>query len=130
MDAQTLVVMLIIVAIATVLVLWQTVRKGVLRRLAVRDAVRRPSETTLVIIGSLLGTAIVTGSFIVGDTLDSSIRATATTQLGPVDEVITVPSGDGAAEITGAIEDLDDARIDGIVAFLAVPASFSTGRSG
>ena len=130
MDAGTLVVMLAIVAIATVLVVWQAIRKGVLRRLAVRDAVRRPSETTLVIIGSLLGTAIVTGSFIVGDTLDSSIRATATTQLGPVDEVLTVPSDVSAAEVTGAIEDLDDARIDGIESFLAVPASFSTGGSG
>ncbi|MBA3349876.1 MAG: hypothetical protein H0T12_04905, partial [Actinobacteria bacterium] len=130
MDAQTLVVMLTVVAIATLLVLWQAIRKGVLRRLAVRDAVRRPSETTLVIIGSLLGTAIVTGSFIVGDTLDSSIRATATTQLGPVDEVIIVPSSDAAAEVTGAVEDLDDPRIDGTEAFLAVPASFSTGGSG
>ncbi|MDQ3785400.1 MAG: ABC transporter permease [Actinomycetota bacterium] len=130
MDAQTLVAMLIIVALAIVLVMWQAIRKGVLRRLAVRDAIRRPSETTLVIIGSLLGTAIVTGSFIVGDTLDSSIRATASTQLGPVDEVITVPSSDGAAEVTGAIEDLDDRRIDGIESFLRVPASFSAGGPG
>ena len=62
--------------------------KPVLRRLAVRNAMRRPRETALVILGSLLGTAIITGSMIVGDTLHSSIRRSAYTQLGPVDELV------------------------------------------
>jgi hypothetical protein len=40
------------------------------RRLAVRNARRRPVEAMLVIAGTLLGTAIITGSLIVGDTID------------------------------------------------------------
>src|SRR5205823_6393007 len=36
-------------------------RKPVLRRLALRNASRRPRETMLVLLGSLLGTAIITG---------------------------------------------------------------------
>ena len=66
-------------------VVYQALRRPVLRKLAVRDAARRPSETLLVVAGSVLGTALITGSLIVGDTLDSSIRASATTQLGLVD---------------------------------------------
>ncbi|HLK42664.1 MAG TPA: ABC transporter permease, partial [Thermoleophilia bacterium] len=65
--------------------------KPVLRRLAVRNAMRRPRETALVILGSLLGTAIITGSMIVGDTLHSSIRRSAFTQLGPIDELVVMP---------------------------------------
>ena len=45
-------------------------RKPVLRRLALRNAARRPRETALVVLGSLLGTAIMTGSFVVGDTFN------------------------------------------------------------
>ena len=40
-------------------------------------------------MGSMLGTAIMTGSFVVGDTLESSIRAQAPRQLGPIDEVVS-----------------------------------------
>lgn len=103
--------------------LYQMVRRPMLRRLALRDALRRRSETMLVIAGSLLGTAIITGSFVVGDTLDSSIRVTATTQLGPVDEGISVPDPERAAEIERSIEGLDDPRIDGVSSMLRAPAA-------
>src|SRR5688572_26774554 len=60
------------------------------RRLALRNVLRRKNEALLVVAGSLLGTAIITSSFIVGDTLDASIRDTARTQLGPIDETVRV----------------------------------------
>ncbi|MEY2463255.1 MAG: putative transport system permease protein, partial [Acidimicrobiaceae bacterium] len=44
------------------------------RRLAVRNVRRRKGEAVLVVLGSLLGTAIITSSFVVGDTLNASIR--------------------------------------------------------
>jgi putative ABC transport system permease protein len=62
-----------------------------LRRLATRNTRRRPVEALLVIGGSLLGTAIITGSLIVGDTINRSIRAAAYDQLGPIDEIVSVP---------------------------------------
>ena len=80
----------ILVGVCLALIAWQAIRKPMLRRLAVRDVVRRRGETSLVIAGSLLGTALITGSLIVGDTLDSSIRGAVSNQLGPVDEVLTV----------------------------------------
>lgn len=97
-----------------------------LRRLAVRDTTRRPSETMLVIAGSLLGAALITGSFVVGDTLDASIRATAQTQLGPIDEIVTVPEVAAAEEVEQEIASIDDDRIDGVLSMVIVPASFSS----
>src|SRR5260221_7259834 len=79
---------MILVALLSLPFLFVLVRKPVLRRLAVRNASRRPRETALVILGSLLGTAIITGSLIVGDTLGSSIRRGAFTHLGPIDELV------------------------------------------
>jgi putative ABC transport system permease protein len=119
-----------LVALCLGLVAWQAVRKPVLRRLALRDAIRRPSETSLVIAGSLLGTALITGSLIVGDTLDASIKATAATQLGPVDEIVAVPESDRAEGVLRSVEDIDDRRIDGVMSLVATEASFASDESG
>ena len=53
------------------------VRRPFLRRLALRQIARRRGEATLVVAGSVLGTAIIIGSLIVGDTLNFSVRQTA-----------------------------------------------------
>ena len=61
------------------------------------------------ILGSLLGTGIITGSLIVGDTIDRSIRAIAYEQLGPIDEVIAVSGleeGDELVERVGSLDAL------------------------
>lgn len=120
----------VLILLAFGVVAYQMIRRPDLRRLAVRDAVRRRGETVLVIVGSLLGTAIMTGSFIVGDTLDASIRATATNQLGPVDELIVVPDPERAAQIKDQIAGIDDARIDGVTSVLRAPASLATETGG
>ena len=113
----------ILVGVCFALVVWQAIHKPVLRRLALRDATRRPAETLLVVAGSLLGTALITGSFIVGDTLDSSIKATAFTQLGPVDEVVTVADPATARRIIEGIQELDDPKIDGVTSLYSVQAA-------
>ncbi len=61
------------------------------RRLALRNAVRRPREALLVIVGSMLATALITASFVIGDSFRASIRSNVHTQLGPVDEIVGVP---------------------------------------
>jgi putative ABC transport system permease protein len=129
MDPSAVPPLLVLVGIATVLVGYQAVRRSFLRRLALRNVRRRPGETALVIAGSLLGTALITGSFIVGDTLDSSIRASATTQLGPVDEVL-VSDPSRAGEIRQAIDSIDDDRIDGVTSLTSVQGTvaFGSGR--
>jgi putative ABC transport system permease protein len=124
------VVLPVLILIAFGVVAYQMIRRPDLRRLAVRDTVRRRGETILVIVGSLLGTAIMTGSFIVGDTLDASIRATATDQLGPVDELIVVPDPAQASQIRDKISGLDDPNIDGVTSVFRVPAAISIGAQG
>ena len=91
------------------------IRRPETRRLAVRSATRRPAETALVTLGALLGTAIITGSLIVGDTLRSSLEAGAFTQLGPVDETVTAPGIGSLPDLRQALTGLEDAReVDGV----------------
>jgi putative ABC transport system permease protein len=127
LDASALPPLLALVAVALLAIAYQALRRPVQRRLAARDIVRRRGETLLVVAGSLLGTALITGSFIVGDTLDRSIRATAVTQLGPIDETITTPDPREAARVEAGIRALDGRDIDGVSSLVAVPASFSAG---
>ena len=119
-----------IVAVLVIAILIVAARSPVQRRLALRSVKRRKNEAALVVIGSLLGTALITGSFIVGDTLDSSIRATAETQLGPIDEIVVAPDEARARILESELEGLDDSRIDGVMTMTGVPASVVVNPDG
>jgi putative ABC transport system permease protein len=93
-----------------------------LRRLATRNARRRPIEALLVIGGSLLGTAIITGSLIVGDTINRSIRAAAYDQLGPADELVSVPLNQQAA-LERRFGSFSSPAIDGVLFLTATGAA-------
>ncbi|HET9557485.1 MAG TPA: hypothetical protein VFS70_10125, partial [Actinomycetota bacterium] len=92
------------------------VRRPFLRKLALRQVARRRGEATLVVAGSVLGTAIIVGSLIVGDTLNFSVKQGAYTNLGPIDEIVaspTIAQGDQAA---GRLERLrGDPQVDGLL---------------
>ncbi len=119
--------LLLVLAVPFVVVL---VRSVLVRRLATRHATRRPVEALLVIAGSLLGTAIITGSFVVGDTINRSIRAVAYDQLGPIDETVTVPLDQGDA-LRARLADLRAEPIDGTLALTTAPAAVvATGTGG
>ncbi|MDP9071931.1 MAG: FtsX-like permease family protein [Actinomycetota bacterium] len=79
------------------------VRRPTVRRLALRNIARRKGEAALVVAGSLLGTAIITASLIVGDTLGGSIRDFARTELGPVDEMVRVDDPRRLGELEAAL---------------------------
>ncbi|MBW3649627.1 MAG: ABC transporter permease [Actinobacteria bacterium] len=103
------------------------VRRPVLRRLALRNASRRPRETALILLGALLGTAIITGSAIVGDTLGASIRRSAFTQQGPVDAVVRTTSGfDRRAELFEAVAAGAGGSADGLLALVSIDAAVAT----
>ena len=122
--------LLVLLLVCCVLVAYQAARRPLLRRLALRDALRRPRETALVVAGSLLGTALITGSFIVGDTLESSIKATAYTQLGPIDEIVTAPDGRTAAGLVDSIRASRDPQIDGVMSMVVAESAFVSDASG
>jgi putative ABC transport system permease protein len=106
-------------------------RRPVLRRLALRQIGRRRSEAALVIAGSVLGTAIIIGSLVVGDTLNFSIKQVAYDNLGPIDEHVsaqTVAQGDQAAR---RIERLrGDPDVDGILSLRGDQAAVTRGAGG
>ena len=110
--------------------LYMLVRKPVLRRLAVRNATRRPKETLLIVLGALLGTAIITSSYVVGDTLTASIHQSAFTQLGPVDEVILGLGPQTGADVRAAVTRANLRDIDGTLPLLAIQAAVASGPPG
>lgn len=73
------------------------------RRLAFRNITRRRGEAALVILGGVLGTAIITASVVVGDTVNSAVLGSAATNLGPIDEVVNARN---AAELQSASQSL------------------------
>ena len=106
----------VLLGLALAVAAFIALRRPVLRRLALRQIGRRRGEAALVVAGSVLGTAIIIGSLIVGDTLNFSVKQTAYDNLGPIDEYVsaqTVAQGDEAAR---RIERLrGDPDIDGIL---------------
>ncbi len=101
-----------------------------LRRLAVRNALRRRNDTLLVVLGCAFGTAIIVSSLLVGDTLDSSLRARATERLGPVDVVVStyaVPVADAARDFL--VADPPEAA-DGVLAAVAADATLAAPEKG
>jgi putative ABC transport system permease protein len=117
---------MLIVALLSLPFLYVVVRRPVLRRLAFRNAARRPRETVLIVLGSLLGTAIMTGSFVVGDTFTSSIRRGAYDQLGPIDEVVTGAGLAQGAALRGRLAGFTNADVDGVLALTSADAAAAT----
>lgn len=115
MTTSTLAVLAALAGGAALLLVVTGARHPAARRLGARSAVRRPTETALVIVGALLGTAIITGSLVVGDALRSSLRAGAFTQLGPVDETVTAPGIQALPALRQALAGLEGRpAIDGV----------------
>ena len=64
------------------------VRNPVLVRLGVRNVRRRPARSALIVVGSMLGTAIIAAALATGDSMSHTIRSSATAALGHTDEVV------------------------------------------
>lgn len=103
---------------------YDAVSRPMFRRLAERNAARRPGEAALVIVGSLLGTAIITASMVVGDTLTLSFRDGARTRLGPIDLAVEVADADLLADVDAAVAASPPGGIDGVV-----PLRFARGAA-
>jgi putative ABC transport system permease protein len=101
------------------------------RRLALRQVNRRRGEAALVVTGSVLGTAIIVGSFIVGDTFNFSIKQGAYDHLGVIDEVVGSPTpaqGEAAARRLAALA--GDPDVDGLLAVRRHQAAAAKGDGG
>ncbi len=86
-----------------------------LARLALGNVARRRGESALVIGGSMLATALITGSFLIGESFGTSIRSIAGEELGPIDEIVRVDSRDEADVAAATIRSSALADIDGLL---------------
>ena len=63
-------------------------RNRIFLRLGVRNAKRRPGRSTLIVVGLMLGTAIIAAALATGDTMTQTIRSSAISSLGQTDELV------------------------------------------
>lgn len=114
----------LVASVPFAVVLW---RRPVLRRLALRNAARRPGEALLVVLGSMFGTAIITGTLVVGDTVDGSVRGLAHTRLGPIDELVATPDAGRHEQARQAAESARSDLVDGVLALSRLPVTAAVG---
>ncbi|MBA3336672.1 MAG: FtsX-like permease family protein [Chloroflexia bacterium] len=68
-------------------------RRPVIFKLGVRNIPRRRAQTTLIILGLMLSTLLISAALGVGDTIDHSTTADVYDTLGQVDELIVISQG-------------------------------------
>jgi putative ABC transport system permease protein len=117
-----------LLAVAFAASIYIALRRPVLRKLALRQVSRRRREAALVVLGSMLGTAIVVGSLIVGDTLNFSVKQAAYENLGPIDETVTSTGVAQGQEIAARLASLrGDPAVDGLLTAHGDLAAVTTG---
>ncbi len=79
------------------------VRHRHLGRLAVREAVRRKSQTLLVIAGLTVGTAAITAALVAADSVDDTSLGLTARTWGSVDLTVTAGGGFFPAEVAGRL---------------------------
>lgn len=92
-------IMLVLVSIFALCMLvgvWIVLRHRIVFKLGVRNIPRRPAQTTLIVIGLMLSTLIISAAFTTGDTLNNSIRSQVYDILGTVDVGVVLASGEDA----------------------------------
>jgi putative ABC transport system permease protein len=102
---------------------WDLARGRGIRRLALRNVVRRPAEALLVVAGAALGTAIITSAFVVGDTVDATTRDFGRTELGPVDEWVDVQDVAALEDVVAAIDPASLPDSDGVLTSVGATAA-------
>ena len=63
-------------------------RNRVFFRLGVRNVRRRPGRSALIVVGLMLGTAIIAAALATGDTMTRTVRSSAVSALGQTDELV------------------------------------------
>jgi putative ABC transport system permease protein len=112
-----------VVAALLAVTIFDLYKRPTFRRLAFRNALRRKHEAMLVVLGSLLGTAIVTSAFTVGDTLNASIRDEARTRLGPIDEIVLVHRAAALPDVAARVTAKPLPATDGILSMVTAPVT-------
>ena len=118
-------VALLIAVVLLLPAIW-VARKATLRRLAWRNVTASPAEAILVTVGTMLGSAIIVASFVVGDTIEDGVLGVVDTSLGPIDESVTIEDPAQLDDLIAAIETAELDNVDGIVGVLSLPTAVTT----
>ena len=73
-------------------------RNRVFVKLGVRNIPRRRARSALIVVGLMLGTAIIASALLTGDTMGSTVRSAVIETLGSTDEIVTGASTDVGVE--------------------------------
>jgi len=98
-------------------------RRRVLVRLGIRNVGRRRARTALIVVGLMLGTAIIAAALTTGDTMSHTIRGAAIESLGQTDELVSargaeVEAGNELGAATG-VRSFDERVVTRVDAALA-----------
>src|SRR5918999_2508174 len=74
--------------LVTLVVLFSMLRRPALRRMGLRNLTRRKWNTVLIVVGSMVGTALISGSLVLGDSTGRFQENEARQTLGEIDEVV------------------------------------------
>lgn len=85
-----MIILLIITLLIASLIVVSALRNKVLRQIGFRNITRRTSTTLLVTFGSLIGTALISGSLTLGDSFNKTTRSIAENTLGEIDAHINI----------------------------------------
>ncbi|MCI4371312.1 MAG: hypothetical protein L3J78_01540, partial [Thermoplasmata archaeon] len=88
--------LLAVVAIACAVVVAWAGRKRFPLRIGVGNFFRRKTQVAIVVAGLLIGTAIITSSYVIQSTFDFTIRSAVFRAFDRVDEIIFVGARDGS----------------------------------
>src|ERR687898_2983514 len=124
-------VLLVLLSLCLLSVAWVAWRRPVLFKLGVRNIPRRRAQSTLIVIGLMLSTLVISAALGVGDTVDHSASAAVYDVYGHVDELVIrsadveAERGDSLGETidAGALTLVDatlagDPNVDGVMPFL------------
>ncbi len=107
---------LLVAALAvTLIVLLSMVRRPALRRIGLRNFGRRKWNTLLVVIGSMVGTALIAGSLVLSDSTGRFQYRQAEKTLGEIDETVQLTS-QRLPNDTRPIPLFEEAAVEGITA--------------
>ncbi|HUR78495.1 MAG TPA: FtsX-like permease family protein [Acidimicrobiales bacterium] len=119
--------MLVVYAAALVTVVLAAIaaRDPIVRRIGLRNAVRRPREAALVMLGCVLGTALIVGNASVGDSFTVSNRLQALGDLGTLDAQVKYesPQDWAAANAHLAATALPEVETSAAVAVMRAPVT-------
>jgi putative ABC transport system permease protein len=95
-------VMVAVVAVALGVLGAFALRNRILLRLGIRNVGRRRGRSALIVVGLMLGTAIIAAALATGDTMSHTIRTGAVNSLGYADEVIGAKGARPTLAVTDA----------------------------